>query len=54
MNIKRPWSVARQLLTSFGLLCTIVVAMAVTGIFGLRQASEGMRVMYEQNAVPLR
>ena len=54
MNIKRPWSVARQLLTSFGLLCTIVVAMAVTGIFGLRQASEGMRVMYERNAVPLR
>ncbi len=28
--------------------------MAIIGIAGLRQASEGMRVMYEQNAVPLR
>ncbi len=54
MNKKQPWSVARQLLTAFGLLCAFVVAMAITGVFGLRQASEGMRVMYEQNAVPLR
>ena len=53
MSSKKTWSVARQLLTSFGLLCAIVVGMAITGIAGLRQASEGMRVMYEQNAVPL-
>jgi methyl-accepting chemotaxis protein len=54
MNNKQPWSVARQLLTAFGLLCAVTLTMAVAGIVGLRQASEGMRVMYEENTVPLR